>query len=118
MDPNIEEETSDAEAETRPNSDLALLESLVIGRSLGPTLMAYFGAASKAAGLRYIADQEFAQALIAADGKNEAVRKAQAELAAGPAILAASFAEVNAAAFRHLVIHLRGDAGRAEVEGP
>lgn len=73
--------------------------------------------ARRAAELRAAADEAFARALVAADGKSEAVRKAQAEIAAAPKLLEAALAEVDAAALRHVVIFLRGDGGRADVEG-
>jgi hypothetical protein len=80
------------------------------------TVDKYHTAARAAVELRATADEAFARALVAADGKSEAVRKAQAELAASAAQRAAALAEADAAALRHVVIYLRGDNGRAELE--
>ncbi len=105
-------EQSIKEPAVEGDSNLALLESLVLAKSLGPALIAYYGASTKAAVLRADADEAFARAILVTDGKNEAIRKAAAEVTAAPYLLAAKLAEANASALRHLVIHLRGDGGR------
>lgn len=92
------------------------LGDLIRDARFGPALLAYWSANRQAIKARTLADCVFNSALIQADAKNEAARKAQAEQLASSAMLEASLLEADATALRHLVIHLRGDEGRADLE--
>lgn len=75
----------------------------------------YRNAAVRAAEAKSEADVAYAQALIAADGKSEGIRKAQADVAAAAPLLKAEIAAVEAAALKYIVHKAIGYGGRGDL---